>query len=65
MRIGFVLPQLGPAAGPDAIVHVAQRAEALAYDSVWVTERLLYPSILRRLTPQPRMACCPRRTSAP
>jgi len=51
MRIGFVLPQLGPAAGPDAIVHVAQRAEALAYDSVWVTERLLYP--LNPQTPYP------------
>jgi alkanesulfonate monooxygenase SsuD/methylene tetrahydromethanopterin reductase-like flavin-dependent oxidoreductase (luciferase family) len=43
MRIGFVLPQVGPAAGPQAIVHVAQRAEALGYDSVWVTERLLFP----------------------
>jgi len=43
MRIGFVLPQVGPAASPQAIVHVAQRAEALGYDSVWVTERLLYP----------------------
>ena len=43
MRTGFVLPQVGPAASPEAIVHVAQRAEALGYDSVWVTERLLYP----------------------
>ena len=43
MRTGFVLPQVGPAASPQAIVHVAQRAEALGYDSVWVTERLLYP----------------------
>jgi probable F420-dependent oxidoreductase len=43
MRVGFVLPHLGPASSPDAIVHVAQRAEALSYDSVWVTERLLYP----------------------
>ena len=42
MRIGFVLPQVGPAANPRAIVHVAQRAEALGYDSVWVTERLRY-----------------------
>jgi probable F420-dependent oxidoreductase len=47
MRTGFVLPQVGPAANPQAIVHVAQRAEALGYDCVWVTERLLYP-----LTPQ-------------
>ena len=43
MRLGFNLPQIGPAAGPEAIVRVAQRAEELGYDSVWVTERLLYP----------------------
>src|SRR5262249_9038834 len=44
-------PQVGPAAGPQAIMHVAQRAEALGYDSVWVTERLLYP--LKPQTPYP------------
>ncbi len=49
MRTGFVLPHMGPAASPHAIVHVAQQAEALGYDSVWVTERLLYP--LRPQTP--------------
>ena len=43
MRIGFNLPQLGPAASPEAMVRVAQRAEELGYDSVWVTERVLYP----------------------
>ena len=43
MRTGFVLPQVGSAASPQAILQVAQRAEALGYDSVWVTERLLYP----------------------
>ena len=43
MRTGFVLPHIGPAASPDAIVRVAQRAEALGYDSLWVTDRLLYP----------------------
>ena len=51
MRIGFVLPQVGPAANPHAIVHVAQRAEALGYDGVWVTERLLYP--INPQTPYP------------
>jgi probable F420-dependent oxidoreductase len=34
---------MGPAAGPDALISVAQRAEALGYDSLWVTERTLYP----------------------
>jgi probable F420-dependent oxidoreductase len=43
MRIGFNLPQIGPAASPKAIVQAAQQAEALGYDSLWVTERLLYP----------------------
>jgi len=43
MRIGFVLPQIGPAASPQAIVRVGQKAEALSFDSLWTTERLLYP----------------------
>ncbi len=43
MRLGFNLPQIGPAASPEAMVRVAQRAEELGYDSVWVTDRLLYP----------------------
>jgi probable F420-dependent oxidoreductase len=43
MRYGFVLPQVGPMAGPDALITVAQRAEELGYGSLWVTERLLYP----------------------
>ncbi|MDP3767236.1 MAG: LLM class F420-dependent oxidoreductase [Dehalococcoidia bacterium] len=43
MRLGFFLPQLGPAASPESIVRVAKRAEDLGYDSVWVTERLLFP----------------------
>ena len=44
MRIGFNLPQIGPAASPEAMVRVAQRAEELGYDSVWVIERLLFPT---------------------
>ncbi len=43
MRLGFNLPQIGPAASPEAMVRVARRAEELGYDSVWVIERLLYP----------------------
>ena len=43
MRLGFNLPQLGPAASLEAIIQVAQRAEELGYDSLWVTDRLLYP----------------------
>ncbi len=43
MRMGFNLPPIGLAASPKSIVQVAQKAESLGYDSLWVTERLLYP----------------------
>jgi probable F420-dependent oxidoreductase len=43
MRLGFFLPHIGPCAGPDALIRVATRAEELNLDSVWVTERLLFP----------------------
>lgn len=51
MKLGVVLPHIGDLAGPEAIVSVAQRAEALGYDSLWVTDRLLYP--LKPRTPYP------------
>jgi probable F420-dependent oxidoreductase len=51
MRIGFNLPQIGPTASPKAIVQAARRAEALGYDSLWVTERLLFPE--KPQTPYP------------
>jgi probable F420-dependent oxidoreductase len=44
MRIGYFLPQIGPAADVDSIRRAATRAEELKYDSLWVTERLLYPT---------------------
>ena len=43
MKLGFAVPQFGPDAGPDALLEVAQLAEDLDYDSLWVIERLLYP----------------------
>ena len=43
MRLGFALPQIGSLAGPDALVTVAQRAEDLGFDSLWVLDRALYP----------------------
>ena len=43
MKLGFVLPHMGSPASPDAIIRVATRAEELGYDSLWVTDRLLYP----------------------
>ena len=43
MRLGFALPQVGNAAGPEAVSTVAKRAEELGFDSLWVLDRLLYP----------------------
>src|SRR5215471_18429833 len=43
MRLGFFLPQIGPLAGPVNLTHVAARAEEVGYDSLWTTERLLFP----------------------
>src|SRR4051812_36886651 len=48
MKLGFTVPQFGPGAGPDALLEVARLAEELGSDSLWVAERLLYPS-----NPQP------------
>src|SRR5262249_36747856 len=46
-----ILPSLGPLGGPEALMRVAQQAEALDYHSVWVADRLLYPVAPR--TPYP------------
>jgi alkanesulfonate monooxygenase SsuD/methylene tetrahydromethanopterin reductase-like flavin-dependent oxidoreductase (luciferase family) len=47
MRVGFALGNIGPIGSPDNLVKIAQRAEALAYDSLWTVDRLLWP-----VTPQ-------------
>jgi len=44
MKIGVILPHLGTGMNPAALVEAARRAEELGYDSLWVTERLLYPT---------------------
>jgi probable F420-dependent oxidoreductase len=43
LRFGFALPQIDSAAGPEALVMVAKRAENLGVDSLWVLDRLLWP----------------------
>ena len=43
MKLGFGLPHTGTLASPEAIIRVAQRAEELGYDSLWVLDRFLYP----------------------
>ena len=41
MRLGFNLPQIGPAAGAEAVVTVATVAEEMGFDTLWVADRLL------------------------
>jgi len=43
MKLGIALPQLGEWATPENIVKVAQHAEELGYNSLWMLERLLWP----------------------
>ncbi|MFF0637705.1 TIGR03619 family F420-dependent LLM class oxidoreductase [Nocardia sp. NPDC004151] len=43
-RIGVSLPYVGPHAGPDAIVAVAQATERLGFHSVSASDRLLIPA---------------------
>jgi probable F420-dependent oxidoreductase len=51
MRLGFCLPQNGPIAGPEALIAIAQKAEEIGFESLWVSERLLWP--LDPRTPYP------------
>jgi probable F420-dependent oxidoreductase len=51
MKIGFALPNIGPVATTEAVTKVAQRAEALGYNSLWTIERLLWP--VKPQTPYP------------
>lgn len=44
MKLGIHLPQYGRGAGPDAIRAVAQRAEALGFNDVWVSDHVVHPS---------------------
>ncbi|MCK6626465.1 MAG: TIGR03619 family F420-dependent LLM class oxidoreductase [Anaerolineae bacterium] len=43
MKFGLCLPNYGLATSPQAILQVAQAAEAAGYDSVWATDHLLVP----------------------
>ena len=51
MRVGFALGNIGPIGTPHNLVKIAQRAEALGYDSLWAVERLLWP--LKPQSPYP------------
>jgi len=54
MKVGFALPNVGPVSNVEAVSKVAQRAEALGYDSLWTIERLLWP--IKPQSPYPATA---------
>lgn len=43
MKLGFALGNIGPIGTSESVATIAQRAEALGYDSLWTVERLLWP----------------------
>ena len=43
MRLGIHIPHMGPQAGPEAITRVATAAETAGYETLWTSERLLFP----------------------
>jgi len=43
VQFGIALPHFGPTASLDGIIEVAQKAESLGFDSLWVLDRLLWP----------------------
>ncbi len=51
MKFGTILPHIGPlAAGPDALdslLSVAQKTEALGFDSLWVGDHLVLPTAIK------------------
>lgn len=51
MRFGIDLGTIGPHASPDRIGRLAGRAEALGFDSVWVTDHLVVPTRIESVYP--------------
>jgi probable F420-dependent oxidoreductase len=57
-RLGFGLPVSGAWATPAAITHIARRADALGYASLWTFQRVLAP-VARELGPSHRSVLDP------
>ena len=51
MRVGYAVGNIGPIGTAENLVRIAQRAEALGYDTLWAVERLLWP--VKPQTPYP------------
>jgi len=51
MHFGFSLPGRGPLAKPDTLVKLAERADALRYSSLFVTDHVVVPTSYRSKYP--------------
>jgi probable F420-dependent oxidoreductase len=49
MKLGLTLPNLTPAGTRQNVLTLAREAERQGYDSLWVTDRLLFPTNPRQL----------------
>jgi probable F420-dependent oxidoreductase len=54
MKVGIRIPGAGPWAGPDAITEIAQFAEKVGFDSLWMTDHVALPTKVE--TPYPYTA---------
>lgn len=50
MEFGIALPGRGPLASPDPVLKIAEKAEALRYASVFVTDHVVLPASMARST---------------
>ncbi len=48
MEFGFSLPGRGPLATPDVVLRMATKADALRYDSIFVTDHVVLPASMAR-----------------
>ena len=51
LLLGVTLPNYGPLAGAECLSRLAQRAESLGFDSVWVADHLVVPCDIASVYP--------------
>jgi alkanesulfonate monooxygenase SsuD/methylene tetrahydromethanopterin reductase-like flavin-dependent oxidoreductase (luciferase family) len=44
LKVGILLPQAGQQATRKNVIHMGQSAESEGFDSIWVFERLIWPT---------------------
>lgn len=65
MEFGVVLPNMGGLARPDVLIPLAQEAEALGFDSLWVSDHIVVPPYRAQGYPYSRTGVFPIPPEAP